>query len=196
MAIDFLTTLQVVLTLMIWSYYIKSNIIYDIAITIYGGCTIGYLSVEALQNIWYKNVVPLSNRDYIQILPLALAVMLFLGLFKKFNFVARYPSVIGVAMNLGSTAAGAILAQIYRQVIIPVTNVDTAITAIIVIIIMIYFTSTLKVMEKGVLKYVSTLGRYLMMLSFGLTFGGGLLTGFSGIIERIQYIFWTWLGLR
>lgn len=197
MAIDFITTLSVLLTLMIWSYFIKgSSIIYDIAITIFGSTSIGYLAVEALNNIWYRNVIPLNKGDYTQLLSLALAIMMFFGYYKKLNFVARYPSAIGVAMNLGSTAAGAIIAQIYRQIIVPVNTMDAAVAAIIVILIMVYFTSTFKALEKKPLNYISTIGRYFLMIAFGFTFGSGLLTGYSGLLERIQYMFWTWLGLR
>lgn len=194
--INFETTLVVVLTFMVWSYFWKSNFVYKIAVSLFSGVSVAYLACEALMQIYYKNISPLATGDLIQLLPLLFAFMLLFGaVYRKFSFIARYPSSIGVAMNLGSTAAGAVIAQMYRQILRPITSPSAAITTIVILVLILYFISTFKFMESKTFRTISTLGRYLLMLAFGFTFGGGIMSGVSRILDRLQYIFWTWLEI-
>lgn len=192
---DALSTLAVILSFMVWSFLYKNNIFYQIGLQILAGTAVGYLTCDSLQNVWFKNIVPLSQGNLIQILPLALGFMLFAGYSTKYRFISRYPSVVLIASNMGSTAAGAAIAQMFRQATAPVTDINQAIVVIWAVMIILYFVSTIRPLAEGIPGRISSIGQYLMMFGFGIMFGGYMSTSFNTLIERIQFIFWTWLGI-
>lgn len=198
--IDFAGTIQLAITLLGLTFLWKqqNNVYYEIMMALYGGTAIGYMTNNALVNLWSKSLVPISNgTDYTQIIPLVIAVLLFFGYTKNYKFVSRYPSVVLVASNMGAACAGAIITMIYLQAVAPVTDISTAVTVIWTIILLLYFLMTFRYEGKAkYLGYTSTIGRTLLMIGFGAMFGTWALTSFNSVTLRLQYIFWQYLGIK
>jgi hypothetical protein len=194
MAIDFSSTVLVIVTIMAFTFMLKmNNILYRITLTLLGASSIGYLVCQALNNFYYTNIVTLSKGDYSQILAIVLGFMMLFTFIKSLNFIARFSSVFLIAANLGVTAAGTIAAQIYQQAASPVNNTDQLIVAIIAIFVLVYFITTFKL--GGSIGYITRYGIFPLMFYFGFMWGAMMLSNISLLLSRIQYIIWTWLEI-
>ena len=195
MAVDLATTTNVILTLMIFSILFKNTIIFRLGVAIWLGSSVGYSVQQSLRDIWERSVQPLSTGEILQIVPLVLGIMLFFRLYRKHAYLARIPSAFTLGIGTGAAVAGLAIAQIYKQALstATITNLDTAISAIWLILIILYFILTLE--HKGPLRYITSAGRWLLMITFGLGFGSYATGRFTTLISRFQYILYTWLGL-
>lgn len=195
--IDLDTTFSLIVMLMIFSALYKESIIYRIVVAIWLGAGIAYLSMEGANSLWTRLLRPLiAGTNYLLILPLIFAALLFLSLVPKLSFISRYPSAFTLGANVGLAVAGAVITQIYRQTTAAVNTPSLAIMTVWVVFIIMYFTMTIK--HEGpagrTVGYISRIGRWMLMVSFGAMFANYGIARFSQLISRIQFVFFTWLG--
>lgn len=193
--------LSALVTIAVYSYLYRENVVYRFAEHIFVGLGAGYQISMGWNNIRNIAVNPLINDgDYIQIIPIVLGVLLFTRFLPGSNkWLARIPMAFLVGTGIALSARAAVLAEFVNQIratIIPLNSVNNVLIVFGVIGVLAYFffASTFTERIPG-LKYGSLFGRYVMMAAFGAAFGNGVMGRISLLISRLQFVFGTWLGL-
>jgi len=164
----------------ILSYLWKLNIVYRIAeafsvggamahslITLYGG---------TIESFCFN---PIKAGQLQRIIPVALGLMIFFRLTRRYAWVARYPTVVltgvGTGVLFGATFDAQILSQIGMTASMFTTMdlLSAIFTFISVVTVLTYFIYTHE--HKGPLGISARLGRVFAMFSFGMNFAGEII---------------------
>ncbi len=123
----------------------------------------------------------------------------------QYRYLASIPIAWVVALGLGLGARGTLQSNIMIQIMstaqLPIVGVDlfTSFSNIVYIISLvstiIFFFFTLNPKMQQTLKPVSTLGRYFLMVFFGITFGSTFMSRVSLIVGVVSMLLQKWLGL-
>jgi len=195
MALELETTIGVIVLFMVMSILYKNNIFFRIGSMMMVAASLGYQFPTAMDNIYYRNIVPISQGNLYYVLPVILGALLFTTFYKKTAFMGRFPSAITIGTGLGAATSGAIVASIYKQLVTTATITSSwgLIESALVVLIMIYFLQTPK--RSGAMKTAYSLGYWALILFFGAGLGSYAIARFSQAIGRIEYVLLTWLGL-
>jgi len=177
MALELETTIGVIVLFMVMSILYKNNIFFRIGSMMMVAASLGYQFPTAMDNIYYRNIVPISQGNLYYVLPVILGALLF------------------TTTGLGAATSGAIVASIYKQLVTTATITSSwgLIESALVVLIMIYFLQTPK--RSGAMKTAYSLGYWALILFFGAGLGSYAIARFSQAIGRIEYVLLTWLGL-
>lgn len=119
------------------------------------------------------------------------------------EWLSRWSMAVLIGAGAGISIYGVynsnLLAQI-RATMVPLyvagelgTTINNWILVIGVIGVLLYFLFTVPV--KGPLKYVTTFGRVLMMITFGVSFGNVVMGRISLLLGVLETVYGKWLGL-
>jgi hypothetical protein len=151
------------------------------------GIAAGYLTTVAIKNIQDMAYVKVLAGNYLYVIPLILGVLIFTRLTINYGRISTWP--IAWVMGIGTAAAiyGVIKSQIFDQISLPLTFftvnlVNNAIIVILTICTLFYFYFTVDM--KGPLKPIYTVGRFTLMITFGATFAGT-------VLSRVAYFLGT-----
>jgi len=91
-----------------------------------------------------------------------------------------------------------VIAQIYSQLLGTITvsqndTISTAIAAVWTILILIYFIETIE--HKSTFGIFTTVGRWMLLFTFGLGYGTYAIARLTQVIGRFQFLILTWLGV-
>jgi hypothetical protein len=197
--------LSALLTLFIFSFLFRDNILYQFAEHLFVGISAGYLIAITWHNQMLPNLVdPLffqGNRWYV--IPLLFGLCYFARFIPKIGYLVRLP----IAFLLG-WGSGAIIPAIFQRDILrqtqgtllvrdAFTRWDTGLWAVIILIgvisVLIYFFFSKE--RKGILKPTANLGIIFLMLGFGASFGYTVMSRISLLIGRLQFLLGPWLGI-
>ncbi|MCD6246687.1 hypothetical protein J7J58_07315 [candidate division WOR-3 bacterium] len=193
------------LTLAIYSFLYKDNIVYKIAEYLLVGVSIGY----SIAITWYnvviaKMVVPIRDQhNFLIIIPILIGMFMFARFSKKHGWLSKIPLSFvigwgaGVAIPLGFETS--IVEHVKNTIAIPWFggNILLLVNAIIIFIgviatlIYFYFSTP----HKGVIGKVANLGIWYIMIAFGASFGYTVMARISLFIDRAQFLLHDWLGL-
>lgn len=185
-------------TLGMMSFAWRENPFYRAFEHIYIGISAGHATVMGWNNLQSSLFQPLSSgSNYWVIIPMILGLMLYARFFRGQNWISRYPMAVIVGVGTGLTIRGTIGSQLVQQIeatMLPLTSVDNIIIVVgtITTLLFFYFTMT---KENTVLKYSGTIGKYVMMIAFGASFGNSVMSRMSMMIGRVQFLLGEWLGL-
>jgi hypothetical protein len=183
------TYIAIIITLAVYSYIIKETDLFRFAEYSFLATSIGWAILLGLDTINNVGVSAISKGRYDYIIPIILGLLLFTRFSGKLWYLARYPVAFILGVGLGVFMRGQIhamfLQQIAATVITPVT-VDSLIILVGVLSVLVFFYFTRE--HKGALGYVSTLGRYFLMVGFGATFGNTVLYRINLAVGRIIFI--------
>ena len=165
------------------------------------GTGAGVIVATNWRALYRSGISPLLGGNFIMILPLIFGLCLYFRFVPKYQWLARYGFLWVIAGGSGVTIGGLIQGQILPQVIesakiIGPTPWDTfngVVCAVIFFTTLTYFIFTKE--HKGVLGTSARIGRTIMMVGFGLGFSTLIQTYFAVILERIQWIVFTILGI-
>ncbi len=193
------------LTLCIFSFLYRDNILYRFAEHLFVGVSAGYLVALTWHNQIYPNlIVPLFiEGNLLYIIPLAFALCYFARFIPRFNHVIRLP----IAFVLGWGSGVAIPAFFQRDILrqtqgtLLVRNAfarwDSGLWAVVILVgvisTLIYFFFSRE--RKGIIKPVAGLGVIFIMLGFGASFGYTVMARISLLIGRLQFLLGDWLGI-
>jgi len=196
------------LTLAIYSFLYRDNPVYKIAEHLYVGLSTGYLVVIAIQDALWKDLyVPLFESpqpEYIVIFPGFLGFLVFTHFSKKYSYLSR----LSIAFIIGATAGISIPAYIQGYLLkhtsatmIPLlddsvsmgTHLNNLLILIGVVTVLIYFFFSIK--HEGVMKPVSRVGTFYLMLFFGAAFGYTVMGRVSLLIGRMRFLLIDWIGM-
>ena len=196
--------LAVGLTLFMYSFLYKDNVFFRFGEHVYLGISIGYIIVRVIFNNFindlYKPLV--EDRDYILIIPALMGLALYTRFFTRIAWVSRviFAFIVGFGAGLGipRTIAGGIFKQL-EGVLMPLAaikdgfffnadgnftlvNINSLIFIVGITSVLVYFFFSVE--HKGVVKSVSRVGIYFVMIAFGASFGYTVMGRMSLLIGR------------
>jgi len=202
------------LTLGIISFLYKDNPWYKLSEAIFVGISAGYWFVVLFwDNIYGKfwvGVFPSDDSgnapDYWLIVGAVFGILMLLRLISKIGWISRWPLAFIVGCTSGLYLINYFSSNMMRQVqgtIIPLlgTSFDLPVYDIIgnlVIVVgtftgLIYFFFSKE--HKGAFGGAAKIGIWVIMVTFGASFGYTVMSRMSLLIGRIDFLFGEWLGL-
>lgn len=185
---------------MISFMFFPDNKVYRLAQSAFVGVAAGNAIVVGWQNLQSQAIKPLTEGQWIFLVPLILGALFYARFIPGLHWVSRYPLALLVATGAGVGLAGAVQAQFLTQVsatFVKLNNLDNIILFGGVIAVICYFFMTKGYTQRmgSVGQHVTTLGRWVMMIGFGTTFGNAVMGRCSLLIARLQFLLGDWLGL-
>ncbi len=186
------------LTIAAFSYLFSENQMYKAAEHLYVGAAAGYTIVLGFGNMITKGWQPLVEEGQFQVLiPAILGLMLFAPyLGEQLAWLRRVPIAFIVGIGAGITVRSTVIEQFVKQIgatILPFNSLDNMLVVLGTLVVLSYFFFTFKMTP--VLKVPSEIGKWLMMITFGASFGNAAMGRISLLIGRIDFMFREWIHL-
>ncbi len=188
----------------IFSSMFKDNPFYRAAEHIFVGSGAGYALTQAYRNITIQGWRPMSDDGrFILIIPLILGVLLYTRFFRKIEWMSRWSMSFLIGVGTGIAIYGVYNSQLVAQLratMVPLfvagnaaATRDNIILVFGVIAVLLYFLFTVQV--KGPVKHATSVGRVLMMITFGVSFGNVVMGRISLLLGVLETVYGKWLGL-
>ena len=210
----FAVWIAAILTLMVYSYLLADNPLYRMAQHLLVGSSVGYAVVVVVHNILGPRLAEPLLQDVTANWPYLLPLLLGLLLLTKArgttawvgNSSLAFLFGVGAALAVGGALLGSFLPQIQASwVSVSPSTAGSAEAAVKNILLAVgtigtlaYFYFTMgarKGAGSGLLRFASTIGRWVMLITFGAMFGNRVMAYVSLLIERIDFLLGDWLGL-
>lgn len=211
------------LTLCIFSFLYRDNPFYKFAEHLFVGVSAAYWMVvgihttlvpELLGKLWpdiakrWAPGVAGAPVEWNYLIPLLFGLLLLTRLLPKIHYLSRWAMalVIGYAAGtnlvryLQSDLMSQISAAIKPAVVLSAGGIQTGATISGLVLFLgsfcglVYFFFSRE--HKGVLKPASRIGIWILMVTFGASFGYTVMARISLLTGRMQYLFGDWLGIR
>jgi hypothetical protein len=195
--------------LSIFSFLYRENAIYRLAEHIFVGAAAGHTLGMAIGNIHRFGWVPLTTKDqWTLIVPLVLGVLLYARFIKGLAWVSRWPIAYlvgnGVGLSLYTSLQSQAVLQARASMIDFIVHdqagnfllnksFDNFIMVFGVLAVLTYFIFSIK--QSAPLKTVSHAGRWLMMVTFGVSFGNVVAGRISLALGRLVDLYDVWLKI-
>jgi hypothetical protein len=198
-----------VCTLAILSFLLRENPFFRTAEHLFIGMAAGIGIFYGYQTIVTNAWDPLFNpaegepRQWFLIIPLVLGVLLYTRFLNKGKWISRIP--LGFIIGVGSALAirGVVGASFMNQILatmeLPLWGVmskfgiDSLLFVLGVLGTLIYFYFSRE--QKGPLKYGANIGKWVMMIAFGASFGNTVMARMSLLVGRIYFLLGEWLQI-
>jgi hypothetical protein len=210
------------LTLMIFSFLYKDNVFYKFAEHLFVGVSAAYWMVVGLWStilpnliarLWpglVREIVPgaaQAEPNYIFLVPLIFGILLLTRLLPKIHFLSRWAMGLVIGYAAGTNLIRYLQSDLMSQIsstILPVTVIAEGrlqfgqtfshlVIFLGVICGLVYFFFSRE--HKGVLKPASKIGIWILMVTFGASFGYTVMARISLLTGRVQYLLGDWLGI-
>jgi hypothetical protein len=190
------------LTIAATSFVFRDNIIFKISQYTFIGVAAGHAIVMGVKNIRDYGWTKLAGGEIIYVVVFVLGVLLYFRYSKEYYWLYRYPIAFLVGNGVGISIRAAIHSDFTLQVaetatsLVAATPMDTFNSIIIFvgcITALSHFIFTYEGMHKGTLGYVPKVGRWMMLMAFGASFGNTLMTRFGMYQGRILFLLREWL---
>lgn len=195
--------------LSLFSFIYKENAMYRLFEHIYVGASAGYAVVVNFGNILDRAWTPLTTKGQISlIIPIILGLLLYTRFFKQLAWVSRWSMSFLVGIGVGISTYGMLQSQLLAQskaAMVPLIvrgsdgafilsrSLNNIIMVAGVLSVIFYFFFAME--QKGAAKKVSSFGRYIMMITFGVAFGNVAMGRLSLLLGAMSDIFGKWLGI-
>jgi hypothetical protein len=192
------------LTLCIFSFLYRDNILYRLAESIFAGVSFGYYVGLAKINTLEPNLFNPLLADFwghIDLLiPFALGVLLYCRYIPRVAWISRWSLAVYIGYYIGVTLRQKLQGEVFPQSkgpMLPLTLSEGAgqlignlvmIIGVLTVLIYFFFSSP----HKGPLKLTSRIGIYFLMLSFGASFGYTVMGRISLLIGRLTFLVNDW----
>jgi len=189
----------------LWSILYRDNIVYRFAEHTFVGVSIGVALVSGYRAILNGSVLPVLNGTRIlAIIPLIAGIVMLFRLSYTYRWVSRYSVAVLVAVGLAlwgrTSIEGQIISSLKTMLSTPLISADPLQTFTNLFLWLgllfgtFFFLFATNVVTKRLGKaagYISTMGRCVMMITFGGHFAATLLSMESKVIERVLFILKT-----
>ncbi len=193
--------LEALVTLAMLSFvFVRDNPAYRFCQAAYLGLATGNAMVVGYQNATKLGFTPLAGGQWSLLIPIIIGILMYTRFFPKIAWMNRY----GMALIVSSGAALGLRAAIQTQFLdqiaamfVPFNNINNVILTVGALCVITYFFFLKKNADRfsGSLKVVPHLGRLVMMVAFGATFGTTVMGRVSLLINRVQFLLQGWLGI-
>lgn len=201
------TTIAAFLTLAIFSFLYKDNPFYKFAEHLVVGVTAGYWVVIFYYTVVMPNIIErLQQGKWWYVIPLCLGILMWTRLVPKWTWISRYP----LALYLGVATGAAIPLEMKAKVVehlngsvalvtymhSPQATTGGIINNVIILLglvaALIYFFFSKE--HKGAIGLIAKVGIVVLMVGFGASFGFTVMARVSLLIDRFQFLVFTWLN--
>lgn len=195
---DTWTLIAIIANLMILSFfYYKDNFTFKLANELLMGITLAHFFITSLQNIDKLALTPLMGGNILVLIPLILGITIFTRFTPKYRQYALWPIAVILGVGLGIALRGSLGLNLANQItatmkiplfgIAPFDMLSNLIFIVSVLATIYYFTFARRTREGGLSK-LSTIGRYLILISMGAIFGSTSMTRFAYLIGRVTFL--------
>lgn len=184
------------LILALYSFLYKENPVFRFAEHLYIGVGAGHAIAVAFSSIKNTAWVPLMKGQAMMIIPLLLGILLYTRFFKQYAWISRLCLAIPVGLGIGLALRGLPAAQILSQIratMLPLNHINNVLMVLGVIGTLSFFFFTTK--PTPVTRTLSEIGRWTMMVTFGLTFATAVFGQMAIYMGALQRVLGDWLGL-
>lgn len=183
--------------LAIYSFLVKENRVYRMVEHLYVGLGAGHAIAMGWHNIRTMGINPVvRDGRYEMLIPLFLGLLLYTRFTRKLHHLSRIPLAVTIGIGSGMALRGLPSAQILAQVratMLPLTNINNILLATGVCCVLAFFFFTVK--QGPVMRGVATVGKWTMMITFGVTIATAVFQHTSFVITTFNTILGRWLGL-
>lgn len=200
---NFWTWVMAACILSMLSFLYKENPVYRVAEHVFVGASAGHAIGMGIGNIHRFGWQPLFEGGKISLLiAFAFGVLLYARFFPKVNWLSRWPIAFLVGVGTGQSIYSSIKTQVINQTIgaisvfpgaTPMDTLNILIGFLGVLAVLVYFIFSIP--QKGPIRRVSQVGRWLMMVTFGVSFGNVVAGRISVLLGELTKIFGDWLGV-
>jgi len=186
------------------SYAFRDNIIFKFSENTFIGAAAGHAIVMGVKNIRDFGWAHIMAGEMIYFVVFLLGIMLYFRFHREYFWLYRYP----IAFLVGNGVGISIRAAIHSDFIVNVAATAGPLTAatgigtlnnvlifIGVITALSHFIFTYEGIHKGALGWLPKVGRWMMLLAFGASFGNTVMTRFGMYAGRILFLLREWLGI-
>ena len=210
------------LTLMIFSFLWKDNVFYKFAEHLFVGVSAAYWMVVGIHTTILPNLIGRlhpqlvagiipgaaeTEPQYIYVVPLIFGLLLLTRLLPKVHYFSRWAMGLVIGYAAGTNLIRYLQSDLMSQIshtIIPVAVIGDGrlqigqtfshlILFLGVFCGLVYFFFSRE--HKGVFKGASRIGIWIMMVTFGASFGYTVMARISLLTGRMQYLLGNWLGI-
>jgi hypothetical protein len=194
------------LTIGILSFLYKDNPWYKLTEAIYVGISAGYWFVSLFWENFYGKFWLQRGDDPWLWVGAVLGVMMLMRLLPKIGWISRWP----LAFLVGATGglwlmnyfSSFVMAQV-EATLMPLFGVDFGASAPAIIGRLVIFAGTFTGLvyfffskeHKGAFGGAAKVGIFVLMITFGASFGYTVMSRMSLLIGRIDFLFGDWLGM-
>jgi len=189
-------------TLAIYSFLYGENPWFRFAEHVYAGVSVGYavaFNLDYLRDQWVNRWSMTGGMAVLYLFALAMGLLWYARFNKKYFFLYRWTLAIivgtGIGMALRTVVFTQFLDQIIAQARIPLfvsgdllQSFSNILLTIMTPCVLLYFWFTGGARETGPMKHISKIARYTIMAGFGAAYGYTVLTRFSLLIGRSQFL--------
>lgn len=184
-------------TIAMFSFIFKENPIYRWCEHLYVGAGAGYAISVNVKSIVDKAWTPLTQDGKIALLiPVIFGVLLYARFITRIAWLSRWPMSFLVGVGSGLAIYGVVNSQLLAQIratMLPLNKVNNIIMVFGVLSILLYFFFSME--HKGAVKHGASVGRWIMMITFGVSFGNVVMGRISLLLGAMETILGKWLGL-
>jgi hypothetical protein len=181
----------------------KDNPVYRVSQNLFVGACAGHAIGVAIGNIMRYGLRPLFQDGQIKLLiPVLLGILLYSRFFPRIAWLSRWPVAFLVGVGVGQAIYRSLRSQVINQTAAAITKLPAAtvgatinglISVIGLLAVLTYFVFTIP--QTGFVKRFSQAGRWLMMVTFGVSFGNVVAGRISVLLGELLKIFGDWLGM-
>jgi len=190
------------LTIACLSFLYKDNPFFRFAESLFAGVSLGYYVCITLNQTLEPNLfAPLRDfkTNWDLLVPGILGVVLYMRYVPKVGWISRYALAIYVTYYIGVEFTrkihGEVLPQLART-ILPISKPDQATLISLVYVVgvfsvLVYFFFSRE--QGGIMKRISRLGIWFLMISFGAAFGFTVMGRVALLIGRLNFLILDWI---
>ncbi|MBK8230461.1 MAG: hypothetical protein IT349_06980 [Candidatus Eisenbacteria bacterium] len=194
-------TLAGLLTLAIFSFLFRDNPFYKFAEHLFVGLASGYYVALQFHTVFLPNLwTPLTQQgQYINIIPLLLAVILFTRFIPNLAWLSRWSIGLMVGAYAGLALIGALQGDLVAQVqanMLPIAtasmlqNIGNLVLILGTLTCLVFFFFSTE--HKGAIGATARIGVYFLMVSFGASYGFTVMGRIALLIGRLTFLFQEW----
>ena len=189
------------LTLFIYSFVVKDNPMYRLAVHILVGVSAGFAGVVVVNQV----LIPVAESIFSQgdnmqlvlwVIPIILAVLLLAKLFPRFAWIGNSSMAVLIAVGSAVGLVGAIMGTLIPQVTATYENgIVTIIVAVLTVCVLAYFHFTGRLTNENDValpawyQYISLTGKFVMTIALAGVFAGLFSTTLVLLSERFDFYF-------
>lgn len=184
------------------SYAFRDNIVFKFAENTFIGIAAGHAIVMGVKNIRDYGWTHIMSGEMIYVVVFALGIMLYARFSEEYYWLYRYPIAFLVGNGIGISIRAAIHSDFIMQVKATASPLiasdafgtfNALLTFVGVITALSHFIFTQEKIQEGAMGWIPKIGRWLMLLAFGASFGNTIMSRFGMYQGRIIFLLRDWL---
>ncbi|RLI03815.1 hypothetical protein DRO31_00785 [Candidatus Bathyarchaeota archaeon] len=187
------------------SYAFRDNVVFKFAEYTFIGVAAGHQIVMGIKNIRDYGWTKIMEGQIIYVLVFVLGIMLYARFHREYYWMYRFPIAFLVGNGVGISIRAAIhsdfIVQVAQTASTPLIGggamgtINAIITFVGAVTAIFHFIFTQENLHEGTLGYIPKIGRWLMLLAFGASFGNTIMSRFGMYQGRIIFLLRDWLQL-